>query len=194
MITLAIVLASAVAAPEDALSLDAAIGAVDVSKCSARNPCAGRAEGIEFSVTSRTMVAFKAAESWQLWLTQDEMTDQKSCYLYTDRGWGSARLPEVRLDLSYRVPYVGIGTYPDKPFPSSMMQLRVDQNPLVEYQAGTVLSDPKSALLIRQMKAGKQLRIRFEEWPSREGRSTIIDLGGFSKIYAVADKICTSWL
>ena len=175
------------------LSLAETIASLDLANCSHQTPCEGTVGGIEYDVSSPTTASFKAGSEWSVWIMTDEFTDEYTCVLRTARGFMTAQLPEVFMTLHARAPTFSVFDTRSEPYPMSQMLFRVDKKPVVSKREDLEMPESRANILLRQMKAGNELRIAYETWPEQYRESTVIDLSGFTSVFNAAETFCDSF-
>ncbi|WP_052906163.1 hypothetical protein [Pseudomonas fluorescens] len=74
-------------------------------------------------------------------------------------------------------------------FPSSNITLRVDQNAPISATAESGYTDKQVEMLIAQLKSGKSVLSRYQEWPYETNKDKAIDLFGFSEAWEMLNVI-----
>ena len=85
-----------------------------------------------------------------------------------------------------RTPFVRVG---HKHYPNSKIAVRIDKNSPISAPEDKGFTNSQSIAIIEQLKEGKSLLTRYQEWPYERNKDKSIEIFGFNQAWEILQNI-----
>jgi hypothetical protein len=153
-------------------------------KAGGEERCEGSWRGIDYVIwKDLTAVNFTTASkiSWNLSCRVDQMEDTIGCTLSNARR-GDGPYLMLLWGTEWRGVSIAVSSLGPDGYPNSRDSLRVDKGPLHSIGEDDLWSGAAAAQIIRELRTGALLRLRFYDWPHNVSNDAELPLDGMSAV------------